>query len=139
MALPQQLALCMTTLVNQIGCESQIRNIRKGPMMERWSLALSLPFLLAVTILAFQFSSGVVRAEEAAVSSATPAATSAAGSPTATPAPEPPAVRWVGVRDSNGEKRGVPKAYAGRGDEIWVDVINFEDWLKSLADKKLLP
>ena len=139
MALLQQLALGMTTLANQIGCESHIRNIRKGLMMERWSLALSLPFLLAVSILAFQFSSGVLRAEETPVFSATPGGTAAAGSPTATPAPEPPAVRWVGVRDSNGEKRGVPKAYAGRGDEIWVDVVNFEDWLKSLADKKLLP
>ncbi len=48
-------------------------------------------------------------------------------------------MRWVGVHDSNGEKRKVNKAYAGRGDEIWVDVINFEDWLKSLEDKKLLP
>jgi len=139
MALPQQLALGMTTLANQIGCESYIRNIRKGLMMERRSLALSLLFLLAVSILAFQFSSGVLRAEETSVFSATPGGTAAAGSPTATPAPEPPAVRWVGVRDSNGEKRGVPKAYAGRGDEIWVDVVNFEDWLKSLADKKLLP
>jgi hypothetical protein len=60
-------------------------------------------------------------------------------SPAATPTPEPPAVRWVGVRDSKGEKRRVNKAYAGRGDEVWVDVINFQDWLKSLADKKLLP
>ncbi|HEU5236631.1 MAG TPA: hypothetical protein VFU37_05785 [Pyrinomonadaceae bacterium] len=57
-------------------------------------------------------------------------------SPTATPTPEPPAVRWVGVRDSNGEKRKVPKAYAGRGDEIWVDIINFKDWVKFLEDKK---
>ena len=48
MALPQQLALGMTTLANQIGCESYIRNIRKGLMMERRSLALSLLFLLAV-------------------------------------------------------------------------------------------
>jgi len=77
----------------------------------------------------------VLRAAETAVSSATPAATATPGiSPT--PTPEPPAVRWVGVHDSNGEKRGVNKAYAGRGDEIWVDVINFKDWLKSLPDKQ---
>jgi cation transport ATPase len=57
-------------------------------------------------------------------------------SPTATPTPERPSVRWVGVRDSNGEKRKVDKAYAGRGDEIWVDVINFEAWVDSLGEKK---
>ena len=50
--------------------------------------------------------------------------------------PEPPAVRWVGVRDSNGEKQEEPKAYAERGDEIWVDVIKFKEWLNSLGDKK---
>jgi hypothetical protein len=57
-------------------------------------------------------------------------------SPTATPTPEPPAVRWVGVYDSGGEKRKALKAYAGRGDEIWVDVINFKDWRESLKDEK---
>jgi Skp family chaperone for outer membrane proteins len=82
----------------------------------------------------------LLRAEEMPVPSATPAATATAGmSPTATPAPEPPSVRWVGVRDSKGEKRGLTKAFAGRGDEIWVDVINFQGWLKSLQNKKLIP
>ena len=47
-------------------------------------------------------------------------------------------MRWVGVRGSKGEKRGVNKAYAERGDEIWVDVINFQGWLKSLQGKKLI-
>jgi hypothetical protein len=108
--------------------------------------------LLYVVLL---FQSRPMGAEETLAPSATPAATAALLTPTpssvssATPAPkaatgisptpEPPAVRWAGVHDSNGEKRKVNKAYAGRGDEIWVDVINFEDWLKSLEDKKLLP
>jgi hypothetical protein len=108
--------------------------------MKRRSVSLSLFLLVAFSTLVLHFSPRVLRAEEMPVSSATPAATAATGmSPTATPTPEPPAVRWVGVRDSNGEKRKKPKAYAGRGDEIWVDVINFQDWLKSLEDKKLLP
>jgi hypothetical protein len=45
----------------------------------------------------------------------------------------------VGVHNSNGDKRRVSKAYAGRGDEIWVDVINYDDWVKSLKDKNVLP
>jgi hypothetical protein len=40
------------------------------------------------------------------------------------------------VYDSGGEKRKALKAYAGRGDEIWVDVINFKDWRESLKDEK---
>jgi hypothetical protein len=74
------------------------------------------------------------RAEETPVSSATPAATAAARTPTATPAPSP-VVRWVGVHDSK-EERHVLKAYAGRGDEIWIDVFNFKDWLNSLEGKQ---
>ena len=102
------------------------------------SLTLSLPFLVAFSALAFELSSGVLRAEEKPVPSATPAATAAAAmSSTATPTPEPPAVRWAGVHDPNGDIRGADKTYAERGDEIWVDVINFEDWLNPLKDKKL--
>src|SRR4029450_13060654 len=95
------------------------------------------PFLVALTALAFQFSSDVLRTEETPIPAPTPVAEdSPALSPSATPPPEPPAVRWVGVYDSNGEKRRVNKAYAGRGDEIWVDVINFKDWRESLKDEK---
>jgi hypothetical protein len=86
----------------------------------------------------------LLRAEEMPVSSATPAATAALLTstppevPSATPAAkESPSVRWVGVRDWNGERRKAPVIYAQRGDEIWVDVINFNDWVKSLyGDKK---
>jgi hypothetical protein len=99
-------------------------------------LNLRLLFSIGVCGLALRFPATLARAEETPVFSATPAATAAAGSPTATPTPEPPAVRWVGVRDSNGEKREMPKAYAGRSDEIWVDVIKFKEWLNSLGDKK---
>jgi hypothetical protein len=94
-----------------------------------------LALLVAFCVLTCQSSSAVMRAEETPVSSAMPAATAAAGSLTVTPTPSP-VVRWVGGRDSNGETRKVPKAYAGRGDEIWVDVFNFKDWLKSLEGKQ---
>src|SRR5262249_36835668 len=91
--------------------------------------------LVGFCALVFQFSSEVMRAEETPISSAAPTATAAAGSPTATPTPSP-VVRWVGVHDSGGEKRKALKAYAGRGDEIWVDVINFKAWRKSLENEK---
>ena len=43
--------------------------------MKERSLTLTLPFLVALSALAFQFSSGVLRAAETAVSSAAPGAT----------------------------------------------------------------
>jgi FtsH-binding integral membrane protein len=106
---------------------------------QRLSLCLSLLVGFCAT-LALQFPSDLLAAEETPVPSVTPAATGAAGvSATPSATPERPSVRWAGVHDGKEEKRRIDKAYAGRGDEIWVDVINFEDWLKSLGDKKLLP
>jgi len=105
--------------------------------MKQQRLSLCLLFLIGFCGLVLRFPAAQISAEETPVSSATPAATAATGmSPTATPTPEPPAVRWVGVYDSGGEKRKALKAYAGRGDEIWVDVINFKDWRKDLKDEK---
>src|SRR5882724_6897788 len=105
--------------------------------MKQQRLSLYLLFLIAFCGFVLRFPFARMEAEETPVSSATPAATAAAGmSPTAAPTPEPPAVRWVGVYDSGGEKRKALKAYAGRGDEIWVDVINFKDWRESLKDEK---
>jgi hypothetical protein len=107
--------------------------------MKERSLTLTLPFLVALSALAFQFSSGVLRAAETAVSSATPVATATAGiSPTPSPT-LPPSVHAVGVHKWRGDDRGniFPKGtYAQRGDDIWIDVINFQGWLKSLGDKK---
>jgi hypothetical protein len=94
-------------------------------------------FLVSFSAFGFGFSFCEVRAAMTPVPSATTAAQSNPGSsatPTATP--ERPSVRWVGVHDSNGEKRKAPKAYAGRGDEIWVDVINFDDWVRSLGTEE---
>ena len=68
--------------------------------------------------------------------SATPAATGTAG---ISPTPEPPSVRWVGVHKWGEEQRGINDIYAQRGDDIWVDVINFKDWVKSLEEKKKKP
>jgi hypothetical protein len=95
---------------------------------------LCLLFLVSFCGFVLRFPSTLIGAEETPVSSATPAATAATGmSPTATPTP---AVLWVGVYDSGGAKRKAPKAYAGRGDQIWVDVINFKDWQKFLLEDK---
>jgi len=60
-------------------------------------------------------------------------------SPTATPTPESPSVRWAGVHKWGEEQRGINHIYAQRGDDIWVGVINFKDWVKSLEEKKKKP
>jgi hypothetical protein len=105
--------------------------------MKQQHLSPFLLFLISFCGLVLRFPLAQIAAEETPKPSATLAAQAAAQiSPTPTPTPERPSVRWVGVRDSNGEKREQDKAYAGRGDEIWVDVINFEEWVRSLGDKK---
>jgi hypothetical protein len=58
------------------------------------------------------------------------------GTPAAKGATEHPSVRAVGVHKWNEERRTVNVIYAQRGDEIWVDIINFRDWVNSLGDKK---
>jgi len=123
--------------------------------MKQQRLSVSLPFLVGFCALAFQFPFDVLRAEETSIPSATPAATAALLTstpppvPSATPAPkgavgisptpEPSSVRWVGVHKWGEEQRGINDIYAQRGDDIWVDVINFKDWVKSLEEKKKKP
>ena len=123
--------------------------------MKQQRLSLCLPFLVGFCALAFQFPFDVLRAEETPIPSATPAATAALLTstptpvPSATPAPkgavgisptpEPPSVRWVGVHKWGEEQRGINDIYAQRGDDIWVDVINFKDWVKSLEEEKKKP
>jgi len=69
----------------------------------------------------------LMRAEETPVPSGTPATRGAA---------EHPSVRAVGVHKWDEEQRAANVIYAQRGDEIWVDIINFKDWVDSLGDKK---
>ena len=58
------------------------------------------------------------------------------GTPAAKGAAEHPSVRAVGVHKWDEEQRTANVIYAQRGDEIWVDIINFKDWVNSLGDKK---
>ena len=58
------------------------------------------------------------------------------GTPAAKGAAEHPSVRAVGVHKWDEEQRTANVIYAQRGDEIWVDIINFKDWVDSLGDKK---
>jgi hypothetical protein len=121
------------------GFNGQIVGVdRSKLLLEQQRLQLFSLFLVGLCAFGFQLSLDEAKAEPTPVPSTTPAATAAAGSSTATPtpSPEPPAVRWVGLYDSGGEKRKALKAYAGRGDEIWVDVINFEAWRNDLKDEK---
>ena len=69
----------------------------------------------------------LMRAEETPVPSGTPVTRGAA---------EHPSVRAVGVHKWDEEQRAANVIYAQRGDEIWVDIINFKDWVDSLGDKK---
>src|SRR5438270_496412 len=93
---------------------------------QRLNLCLSLLVSFCAT-LALQFPSELLGAEETPVPSGTPAAKGAA---------EHPSVRAVGVHKWNDEQRTANVIYAQRGDEIWVDIINFKDWVNSLGDKK---
>jgi hypothetical protein len=67
------------------------------------------------------------------VPSVTPSPPGATGM--ATPAELHPAVRAVGIHDWKGEARNIKAIYAQRGDEIWIDVRNFQGWLDSLGEK----
>src|ERR1700751_4613075 len=103
--------------------------------MKQQRLSLSLPFLLGFCALAFQFPSEMVGADETPAPSASPGAKGAVAiSPTPSPTPVPPSVRRVGVHNWK-EQRNVNETYAQRGDEIWVDIINFKDWVNSLEKK----
>jgi hypothetical protein len=100
---------------------------------------LSLLFLFAFYGLVLRFPSAQMAAEETPVPSATPATTGAAGiSPTPSPA-ETPRVRWVGVYNGKEQRDGVLETYAQRGDKIWVDIVNFKDWLKDKKPEKWNP
>src|SRR5207248_11598227 len=70
----------------------------------------------------------LMRAEETPVPSGTPATRGAA---------EHPSVRAVGVHKWDEEQRPADVIYAQRGDEMWVDIITFRDWIDSLGDMKV--
>jgi hypothetical protein len=105
--------------------------------MNRQPLSPRLLLLIGFCGFVLHFSSAQIAAQETPVPSATPAATGAAGiSPTPSVTPEPPSVRWVGVHNRVREQRAVNVTYAQRGDDIWVDIINFKAWVDSLGHKK---
>jgi hypothetical protein len=102
---------------------------------------LLLGWILALTITTAAPSFGQTPAPSATQSlSATSAlnATPTSGAAAlTTPAELSPAVRAVGIHDSNGEQRDHHEVYVQRGDEIWVDVHNFKSWLDSLGHDRL--
>jgi hypothetical protein len=103
--------------------------------MKRQRLSPCLLFLIGFCGLVLRFPSGQMAAEETPASSATPAAKGAAGiSPTPSPA-ETPRVRWVGVHNRKEQRDGVWETYAQRGDKIWVDIVNFKEWVNHLEKK----
>lgn len=79
-------------------------------------------------VLALGFASVALAAE--------PTPTPPTGAALSTPPELHPAVRAVGIHNWKGEERHIKAIYAQRGDEIWIDVHNFQGWLDSLGNKK---
>ena len=99
------------------------------------NLSLRLLFLFGFGVLALDFSPGSLRAEQTPVPSATTVA-QATSLISPTPSPTvPPSVRAVGVHNWKGEQRHLNETYAQRGDTIWVDIVNFDEWVNSLEKK----
>jgi hypothetical protein len=97
------------------------------------NLSLRLLLLFGFGVLALDFSPG--RAEQTPVPSATTVA-QATSLISPTPSPTvPPSVRAVGVHNWKGEQRHLNETYAQRGDTIWVDIVNFDEWVNSLEKK----
>ena len=80
------------------------------------------------------FPSTVIAAAETPAPSVTAAAQGALA--ISTPPELHPSVRAVGVHNWKGEQRNINVIYAQRGDEIWVDVRNFDGWVNSLGEKR---
>jgi hypothetical protein len=98
-------------------------------------LSLRLLFLFGFGVLACDFSSEGLKAEQTPVpSAATVAQATSVISPTPSPT-VPPSVRAVGVHNWKGEQRHLNETYAQRGDTIWVDIVNFDEWMNSLEKK----
>src|SRR6266436_1959681 len=95
--------------------------------MKQQRPSLCLFFLVGFCGVVLCCPSVLVGAQETPTPSGTPAAKGAA---------EHPSVRAVGVHKWDEEQRTANVIYAQRGDEIWVDIINFKDWVNSLGDKK---
>ena len=95
--------------------------------MKQRRLSLCLLFLIGFCWVVLCFPFALIRAEETPMPS---------GTPTTKGAAEHPSVRAVGVHKWDEEQRTANVIYAQRGDEIWVDIINFKDWVNSLGDKK---
>jgi hypothetical protein len=92
--------------------------------------------LIGFCVLTFEFSIDGVRAQEAPAHSPTTIAQGVVASPT--PAGPRPYVGSVGVHTWK-EIRGQPEVHVQRGDDIWVDIYNFERWCDELEKEKKLP
>jgi len=113
--------------------------------MKQERLSPCLLVLISFSALAVAFWVQGVRAAETSIPSAIAGASAApltsvpspaiSTTPAAGPA-EYPSVRAVGLQTKEDQDRAAKVVYAQRGDTIWVDIINFQDWVNSLGDKK---
>src|SRR5439155_3343163 len=104
--------------------------------MKQQRLSLSLPFLIGFCALAFQFPSELLGAEETPMPSATPAATGTAGISPTRPHKRPCLLPYAGWECTIGRNNDTSnQTYVQHGDQFWVDMINFKDWVNSLEKK----
>jgi hypothetical protein len=103
--------------------------------MKQQRLSLCFLSLIGFCGLVLRFPLAQIAAEETPKPSPTSAPTGAVGISPTPPPTEIPRVRWVGVHDRKEQRDGVWETYAQRGDKIWVDIVNFKDWVNKLEKK----
>lgn len=105
------------------------------PWLKRRYSNLPLFLLVGFCVLTVRLSLDAVKAEEAPSPSTTIAQQVA---PSPTPAGPSPYVGSVGLHTWK-EIRNQPSVHVERGDDIWVDIYNFERWCDELEKEKRLP
>lgn len=98
------------------------------------SCRLLLSCVLALNISTAARSGGQTPAPSVVPTASLAPVASAAGA-LSTPPELHPAVRAVGIHNWKGEQRHSNAVYVQRGDEIWIDLHNFQGWLDSLGDR----
>ncbi len=116
--------------------KTEIDVTRSNLHIRQWNLYVSSFFLIGICTIAFGCSIDWLLAEESPASSATTTSKGAVATPT--PAGPSPYVGSVGVHTWK-EIRGQPEVHVQRGDDIWVDIYNFERWCDELEKEKRLP
>jgi hypothetical protein len=123
-----------TTFNESIEKESGVN--RADAWTSHWRSNVPLFLAIGLCVITFEWSIERLSAEETPVPSATTVAKEVLASPTP-PGPSP-YVGSVGLHTWK-EIRDQPSVHVERGDDIWVDIYNFERWCDQLEKEKKLP